>query len=206
MQWNASREATIEEDRVYCALDIFDVSMPIIYGEGYDKALWRLQKEIKDLGKREKIADPMAALTDPDDEHDITEREREEIEWKRHVLREFEHAQKEKMEIEQKKKESERIEDEVRLRSVLVESLSFDRIEARENTIKRALETTCGWLLTSPKYQQWLNSTSFSNQHGLLWIKGKPGVGKSTLHEVRLCSCTPNHERNLVLSCLFLQR
>ncbi len=44
--WSESRITTIEEDRAYALLGIFDVNMPLIYGEGYDRAFIRLQDEI----------------------------------------------------------------------------------------------------------------------------------------------------------------
>lgn len=45
MSWAAERDTTRVEDIAYCMLGIFDVSMPLIYGEGY-KAFQRLQEEI----------------------------------------------------------------------------------------------------------------------------------------------------------------
>ena len=45
MSWAARRDTTKEEDRAYCLLGIFDVNMPLIYGEGR-KAFARLQEEI----------------------------------------------------------------------------------------------------------------------------------------------------------------
>ncbi|RYP64941.1 hypothetical protein DL770_009096 [Monosporascus sp. CRB-9-2] len=45
MSWAAKRETTREEDIAYCLLGIFDVAVPMIYGEG-DKAFGRLQEEI----------------------------------------------------------------------------------------------------------------------------------------------------------------
>lgn len=44
--WAANRETTIEEDQVYCLLGIFNVHLPLIYGEGKQHALRRLQDEI----------------------------------------------------------------------------------------------------------------------------------------------------------------
>jgi hypothetical protein len=44
--WAAKRETTIEEDQVYCLLGIFDVYLPLIYGEGKEHASRRLQDEI----------------------------------------------------------------------------------------------------------------------------------------------------------------
>ncbi|KAF8865534.1 HET-domain-containing protein [Acephala macrosclerotiorum] len=45
MSWAARRETTREEDMAYCLLGIFDVNMPMLYGEGM-KAFERLQEEI----------------------------------------------------------------------------------------------------------------------------------------------------------------
>ncbi|KAK3319270.1 heterokaryon incompatibility protein-domain-containing protein [Apodospora peruviana] len=45
MSWAANRKTTRVEDIAYCLLGIFDVNMPMIYGEG-QKAFVRLQEEI----------------------------------------------------------------------------------------------------------------------------------------------------------------
>ncbi|KAI3319123.1 heterokaryon incompatibility protein-domain-containing protein [Xylariaceae sp. AK1471] len=45
MSWAAHRETTRVEDIAYCLLGIFDVAMPLLYGEGL-KAFRRLQEEI----------------------------------------------------------------------------------------------------------------------------------------------------------------
>src|SRR3569833_1527568 len=45
MSWAAKRHTTLIEDMAYCLLGIFDVSMPLIYGED-TKAFRRLQEEI----------------------------------------------------------------------------------------------------------------------------------------------------------------
>ena len=46
MSWASGRSTTYEEDRVYSLFGMFDVSIPALYGEGYDKAFERLQNEI----------------------------------------------------------------------------------------------------------------------------------------------------------------
>ncbi|RYP14268.1 hypothetical protein DL765_006497 [Monosporascus sp. GIB2] len=46
MSWAAQRHTKREEDLAYCLLGIFDVSMGMRYGEGGDKAFFRLQEEI----------------------------------------------------------------------------------------------------------------------------------------------------------------
>ncbi|KAG8158545.1 hypothetical protein KVR01_011667 [Diaporthe batatas] len=45
MSWASSRHTTRTEDMAYCLLGLFDISMPMIYGEG-DRAFIRLQEEI----------------------------------------------------------------------------------------------------------------------------------------------------------------
>ena len=48
LSWVDSRLTTEEEDIAYCMLGIFGVSLMVNYGEGRDKALQRLQEEIKE--------------------------------------------------------------------------------------------------------------------------------------------------------------
>lgn len=45
MSWAARRSTTRREDIAYCLLGIFDINMPLVYGEG-EKAFLRLQKKI----------------------------------------------------------------------------------------------------------------------------------------------------------------
>jgi hypothetical protein len=46
MSWAENRSTTRNEDKAYSLLGIFDVYMPLIYGEGEGKAIVRLQEEI----------------------------------------------------------------------------------------------------------------------------------------------------------------
>lgn len=46
MSWASGRKTMREEDKAYCLLGIFDVNMPLLYGEGLEKAFRRLQEEI----------------------------------------------------------------------------------------------------------------------------------------------------------------
>lgn len=47
MSWAKMRQTKRGEDKAYTLLGLFDVSMPLIYGEGEEKAFRRLQKEIR---------------------------------------------------------------------------------------------------------------------------------------------------------------
>jgi acyl carrier protein len=46
MYWAARRETTRSEDCAYSLMGLFDINMPILYGEGLEKAFSRLQREI----------------------------------------------------------------------------------------------------------------------------------------------------------------
>lgn len=46
MRWASTRTTTRPEDMAYCLLGIFDVNIPLLYGEGKKKAFQRLQEEI----------------------------------------------------------------------------------------------------------------------------------------------------------------
>jgi hypothetical protein len=55
MLWSNGRKTKKAEDKAYSLMGIFDVHMPLIYGEGEKKALSRLQREIdKELGVSKK--------------------------------------------------------------------------------------------------------------------------------------------------------
>jgi hypothetical protein len=49
MSWAAKRETTKDEDGAYCLLGIFSIFIPLIYGEGKEHALKRLQREVDSL-------------------------------------------------------------------------------------------------------------------------------------------------------------
>jgi len=46
MSWAAHRKTTRVEDIAYCLMGVFNVNMPLLYGEGSAKAFHRLQEEI----------------------------------------------------------------------------------------------------------------------------------------------------------------
>ncbi|RYP93832.1 hypothetical protein DL770_000028 [Monosporascus sp. CRB-9-2] len=66
-------------------------------------------------------------------------------------------------------------------RQELMELLYFDEIDARLLSLKSAHNKTCLWFLEREEYRQWLDLQNLKHHHGFLWIKGKPGSGKSIL-------------------------
>jgi hypothetical protein len=59
MLWVEKRETTRKEDKAYSLLGIFDVYMPLIYGEGREKAFMRLRGEIDKASKGR----PLSSIT-----------------------------------------------------------------------------------------------------------------------------------------------
>ncbi|KAH7142850.1 hypothetical protein B0J13DRAFT_526297 [Dactylonectria estremocensis] len=66
-------------------------------------------------------------------------------------------------------------------RKQLLESLKFEQIDSRKTTIKAAHIKTCHWFLKHPDYLNWLDFDKQADHHGFLWIRGKPGAGKSII-------------------------
>jgi hypothetical protein len=57
MSWTANRQTTRKEDQAYSLLGIFDIYMPLIYGEGKEHAFKRLREAINEHSKsRHKIS------------------------------------------------------------------------------------------------------------------------------------------------------
>lgn len=54
LTWAAGRETTREEDAAYCLLGIFNVYMPLIYGEGRESAMTRLRSSFHVLHSEER--------------------------------------------------------------------------------------------------------------------------------------------------------
>ncbi|KAK7424318.1 hypothetical protein QQX98_000586 [Neonectria punicea] len=67
------------------------------------------------------------------------------------------------------------------LDSACLESLWFPAINTRHQSLERPAEQTGLWLFENESYQDWFNNRNQEQHLGLLWLKGKPGTGKSTL-------------------------
>ncbi|KAL4889741.1 hypothetical protein BDV59DRAFT_195423 [Aspergillus ambiguus] len=87
----------------------------------------------------------------------------------------------------------------------LLGSLKFDQIDVRKLTIKTAHSKTCKWLLRTPEYILWLDDTKICDHNGVLWIKGKPGAGKSTLMKFAFNSWK-SRKGKIILSFFFNAR
>ena len=81
----------------------------------------------------------------------------------------------------------------------LLASLSFPQQNYRFATIEPAHRHTCQWFLATPEYARWRDWELREAHHGILWLKGKPGAGKSTITKYALDHANATHtgERNI---------
>lgn len=82
-----------------------------------------------------------------------------------------------------------------------MKSLAFPEMGSRMKNVTVAADKTLAWLSTHPMYDAWAN-----NNDGVLWIRGKPGSGKSTImrHIVdRTKKLLANDKQVLILSFFF---
>ncbi|KAH6677035.1 hypothetical protein F5X68DRAFT_174017, partial [Plectosphaerella plurivora] len=66
-------------------------------------------------------------------------------------------------------------------RKMIRTALTFDQMDARFHNIVAQHPKTCAWLPEHEACLDWLDDDKLSEHSGFLWIKGKPGAGKSTL-------------------------
>ncbi|KAK4889701.1 hypothetical protein LTR27_011502 [Elasticomyces elasticus] len=92
-------------------------------------------------------------------------------------------------------------------RDVLLASLAFEQMDSRRATIKAAYASTCQWFVTHPAYIAWLDPAQLDQHRGFLWVKGKPGAGKSTLIKFAHAHALKNTvENELIISFFFNAR
>ncbi|KAK5087547.1 hypothetical protein LTR70_006959 [Exophiala xenobiotica] len=90
--------------------------------------------------------------------------------------------------------------------ATLHKSLAFERMLARHRNVEKALPSTCQWLFSHQHFVAWENRNKTDDHHGLLWIKGKPGSGKSTIMKEALVWVEKEWPTKIVLSYFFNAR
>ena len=68
----------------------------------------------------------------------------------------------------------------------------------RKNDVADPARATCTWILEHTKYCEWLDQGQ-----GLLWIKGKPGAGKSTVLKLALETAERETKESSILASYF---
>jgi hypothetical protein len=66
--------------------------------------------------------------------------------------------------------------------------LRFPQMNVRRQTVRDAHAGTCAWIFEEPEYKSWCDIERMPLHHGFMWIKSKPGAGKSTLMKFLLDS------------------
>lgn len=117
--------------------------------------------------------------------------------------------------------------DHEELRTRRIDSLLFPEMNARGNNIRDGAIETCEWLLQCPEYIRWeesepdsalgdiaapssldgrANAGSAAGPPRMLWIKGKPGAGKSTLMRFAVKRARESYGDKAVLAHFFNAR
>ncbi|KAI1360372.1 hypothetical protein F5Y08DRAFT_317455 [Xylaria arbuscula] len=82
-------------------------------------------------------------------------------------------------------------------------ALKFSTMNSRRNNIDDAYPSTCDWLFQTTKFKRWRHGHDLRTHNGVLWIKGKPGAGKSTLMNHTLSYCRKAFNDHLIVSHFF---
>ncbi|KAI1347988.1 hypothetical protein F5Y01DRAFT_229273 [Xylaria sp. FL0043] len=69
--------------------------------------------------------------------------------------------------------------------------------------IKKQHAEACRWFLETPQYADWADDNKLGNHCGVLWIKGKPGSGKSTLIKFILSHARRSMKGTTIVSFFF---
>ncbi|KAI0971981.1 hypothetical protein F4678DRAFT_64958 [Xylaria arbuscula] len=143
MLWADGRTTKLDEDRAYSLLGIFEVHLPLIYGEGVRHALRRLEEEIdkQEMFERRQPRNGHLMNLEPLPMTPVGFRDAEEY----------------------------------------YRSLWFPSMNTRRLNLEKPAEQTCLWLFEHVAYQDWFLGRNQDKYAGLLWLKGKPGSGKSVL-------------------------
>jgi len=76
-------------------------------------------------------------------------------------------------------------------------------MNARQHDIADALPDTCDWLFSTAEFREWENRTNIQSHNGVLWIKGMPGTGKSSLMKRILRYCEVVFYDHLIVAYFF---
>ncbi|TWU78727.1 hypothetical protein ED733_006439 [Metarhizium rileyi] len=88
----------------------------------------------------------------------------------------------------------------------ILDSLRFEQGENRHMNIKDAYAKTCQWLLQTDEYVDWVRPQKRAKDSHFLWIKGKPGAGKSTLMKFALTNAQMTMKDRIIISFFFNAR
>ncbi|KAM0134522.1 hypothetical protein ACHAP3_005416 [Botrytis cinerea] len=201
MSWAKKRETKREEDKAYCLLGIFDVHMPLIYGERSENSFRRLGEEIEKRAKKHTLDDtPAFSAAGPSStkrskiSHDQSSNHLSRLQTSKDPEPVYEYPTHD---IDAPTRQS------------IIDQLYFPKIDERLTSLTAAQGTTCRWFLTKSEYLSWNDVSKRQDHEGFLWIKGNPGTGKSTLMKLLFEEAklkTKGDFSKITLSFFFLAR
>lgn len=97
-------------------------------------------------------------------------------------------------------------EDDYATYKCLLQSLAFERMDERERNTTKALSETCDWIFDHGTFDPWADYQDIPDHNGLLWIKGKPGTGRSTMMKRLLSWAESEWSNEINLSYFFNAR
>jgi hypothetical protein len=99
------------------------------------------------------------------------------------------------------------IEAEVAKRNAFMKHLGFASMGSRLATIGTAYAETGRWLFDREEFKRWRDPSPQASRNNFLWIKGKPGAGKSTLMKHALQNLrSQKYDTSEILSFFFNAR
>jgi hypothetical protein len=178
MSWAAQRQTKREEDAAYSLLGIFDVQMPLLYGERREKALYRLHRTIQESMEHRPSDLSLAPATMQVVSASRDQRYLDYVEGSTTYV-----SDNQLLDAHQR----------------VFDSLQFSQILERRHQIHEAYGDTYRWILESTSdrshewddFRAWLSSPTESKR--IYWIHGKPGSGKSTLMRFIDENISPHH-------------
>lgn len=87
----------------------------------------------------------------------------------------------------------------------LLEALAFEHMDTRLASISAAQGDTCRWLFDTQEYRRWRRGFRRSRRR-FLWIKGKPGAGKSTMMRLAFHEAARDFRKSIVTGYFFNAR
>lgn len=93
-----------------------------------------------------------------------------------------------------------------RLLRTFLRCLNFKEASSRHAGIATAHPDTCRWVADCTQYKRWRDPEATAEHHGCLWIKGKPGAGKSTIMKGLLRHAKETYPNDKIVSFFFNAR
>ena len=82
-------------------------------------------------------------------------------------------------------------------------ALAFPGMDNRRLAIDDPAKDTCTWIYDHPICHEWFSRSALEKSQGLLWVKGKPGSGKSTIMKRLLDRSLANNGNSRICLAFF---